>query len=123
MKKKKNLVGLPTNKSLQRFNKTKAIAAFLILAFGISMIPTTMLLDNIIQDEIDKAIAEQITVPDPDDDDYEDWLSNDNKDAVPFYSNFFMWNLTNPLDYLLGSTPIYDEVGPFVFREYLRNTM
>jgi hypothetical protein len=109
MKKKQKLVGSTANKSLQKFNKTKAIAAFLILAFGISMIPATLLLDTIIQTEIDEAIAEQISVPDPDDDEYEDWLSNDNKDAVPFYSNFHMWNLTNPMEYIAGGIPVYEQ--------------
>jgi len=116
--KKKGLVAHPTSKPLHRLSKTKAIAGMIILILGVSMIPTSFLMDNIIEEEIEEAIADQITVPTEDDDDYEEWLSNANKDAVPFYSNFHMWNLTNPLEYLAGETPVYNEVGPYVFREY-----
>ncbi|MHA1988956.1 MAG: hypothetical protein ACW98D_20240, partial [Promethearchaeota archaeon] len=118
--KKKPLVEKTTSKPLHSLSKSKAIAGLLILAFGISMIPTSLVIDNMIQDEIDEAIADQVTVPDPDDDDYDEWLSNDHKDAIPYYSNFNMWNLTNQMEYLTGAKPVYEEVGPYVFRDYTK---
>ena len=118
MEKKKKLVAIPTKKSLHRFSKTKAIAALFIVAFGISMIPTSLILNNIFQTKIDKAIAEQISVPDSKDGDYEEWVSNKDDDAIPFYTKYHMWNLTNPAEYLTGNKPVYEEIGPYVFREY-----
>ena len=70
-------------------NKRVAITAFLILTLGIAMLPTSLILNNIIAAEIDKGIEEQITVPDPEDDDYDEWKDNDYKGAIPIYTKYY----------------------------------
>ena len=99
-------------------SKKRAVGALLALMLGIAMLPTSVLVNNVIGDEIDKGIADQITVPDPEDEDYDEWKSNDYSGAVPMYTRFFMWNLTNPDATLQGSRPIFNEIGPYTFREY-----
>ena len=99
-------------------SKKKVVGALLALMLGIAMFPASVLTYNAVGDEIDKGIAEQITVPDPEDDDYDEWKSNDYSGAVPIYTKFYMWNLTNPAETLQGSKPIFSELGPYTFREY-----
>ena len=113
-KEKKHVIGFLNNKKI----KPKRISLFVIIALGIALMPTSLILGNIIQDEIDKGIAEQVEVPDPDDSKYDEWENNNYEDAPEIYTTYYLWNLTNPDEYLAGDKPIYEEIGPFVFREY-----
>jgi hypothetical protein len=99
-------------------SKRIAIIAFLILTLGIAMLPTSLIINNVIATEIDKGIEEQITVPDRQDEDYNEWKSNDYKGAIPIYTKFYIWNLTNPEATLSGKKPFFEELGPYRFREY-----
>ena len=36
--------------------------------------------------------------------------------SSPTYTYFYMFNLTNPYEVLNGSTPVVEEVGPYVYR-------
>ena len=106
-------------KSEKTPGKLLTILGLSILMLGLIMMPTGFVLAEVIQDEIDKGVAEQVSIPtDKDSDAYDEWVSNDYKDAPEYYRTIYMWNLTNPDDFLNGSTPIYEEVGPFKFREY-----
>lgn len=120
LKKKKN-IGIPEAKIRDKTypSKHKAIAALVVLTLGMVMFPTSIFLNNVIAAEINEGIAEQITVPDPDDEDaYEEWKSNDYDDAIPMYTRYYMWNLTNPNELINGIKPIFEELGPYTFRDY-----
>ena len=105
-----NIVSLPSKK--------KFISAIILLVFGVGLIPTGFLLNNFIQTEIEKGIADQIIIPDSNDAGYNEWISNDYSDAIPEYRKFYMWNLSNPTQFLAGHKPNLEEIGPYVFREY-----
>ncbi|MBD3340896.1 MAG: hypothetical protein GF353_17440 [Candidatus Lokiarchaeota archaeon] len=117
MKKNKNANILPHKSLLYKPSRKKYIATCFLFLLGVSFLLSTPLVNNLIQDEIDQAIEEQITVPDPDDEDYDEWVSS-KESSIPAYTSFYMWNLTNPEEYLEGEKPILAEVGPFVFRVY-----
>eukprot|EP01114_Cavostelium_apophysatum_P001798 TRINITY_DN1156_c0_g1_i4.p1 TRINITY_DN1156_c0_g1~~TRINITY_DN1156_c0_g1_i4.p1 ORF type:complete len:756 (-),score=105.59 TRINITY_DN1156_c0_g1_i4:1163-3430(-) len=51
---------------------------------------------------------------------YPRWVSNVFDGAPELHQGFYLYNLTNPYDFLRGSKPIYQEIGPFVYREYHR---
>ena len=101
-------------------SKTKAISALVVLILGIGMIPTNLLVNNMVQSEINQGIADQITVPDPDDEEAIDiWKEPHEAEGAPSsYTSYYMWNLTNPDEVLQGETPIYQEIGPYTFRVY-----
>ncbi|MFX1554402.1 MAG: hypothetical protein ACFFBV_10795, partial [Promethearchaeota archaeon] len=80
--------------------------------------PTSYLLKNFILSEINKGIAEEICVPLPVTSNYGEWISNNYSGAIPMYRKFYLWNLTNPSEILKGDKPEYEEVGPYIFREF-----
>ncbi|MFX0017266.1 MAG: hypothetical protein ACFFBT_07600 [Promethearchaeota archaeon] len=114
---KKKVGETPINKH-NSFSKKKFIITIILLAFGVALMPTGFLLHNFIQTEIEKGIAEEIRIPGPNDPGYNEWISNDYPDAIPEYRKFYMWNLSNPAQFLTGNRPILEEIGPYVFREY-----
>ncbi|MFX0027186.1 MAG: hypothetical protein ACFE8M_12300 [Candidatus Hermodarchaeota archaeon] len=120
MKLKKKVGETPINKNntLSLPSKKKFISAIILLVFGVGLIPTGFLLNNFIQTEIEKGIAQEVKIPGPNDPGYDEWISNDYSDAIPEYRKFYMWNLSNPAQFLMGKKPILEEIGPYVFREY-----
>ncbi|MFX1399509.1 MAG: hypothetical protein ACFFAS_20985 [Promethearchaeota archaeon] len=121
IKKLKNKKFKPSikEKSIKKPSKALSIFGLSLLVLGLILMPIGFVLAEVIQSEIDKGIAEEISIPtDKDSEKYDEWVSNDYKDAPEYYRTFYLWNLTNPDDFLNGSTPIYREIGPFVFREY-----
>ena len=44
------------------------------------------------------------------------WESNFYKGAPPMYQNVYLFNLTNPDDVLQGGSPVFQEIGPYVYR-------
>ncbi|MFX1399508.1 MAG: hypothetical protein ACFFAS_20980 [Promethearchaeota archaeon] len=121
----KNLIKKRSKPSIKKKSektpgKALTILGLSILMLGLIVMPTGFVLADVIQDEIDKGVAEQVSVPtDKDSEEYDEWVSNDYKDAPEYYRTFYLWDLTNPDDFFVnGSNPIYEEVGPFVFREY-----
>ncbi|MFX1392409.1 MAG: hypothetical protein ACFFAH_02440 [Promethearchaeota archaeon] len=125
MVKKQNLqkkLDKPSIKSKVRKppSRAKLLGAITLLALGLLIMPSGFVLADIIQDEIDKGIAEQISLPTDDKGDkYDEWVSNDYDDAPEVIRTFYIWNLTNPEGVLAGDKPNYEEVGPFVFREFI----
>ncbi|MFX1297115.1 MAG: hypothetical protein ACFFD2_19965, partial [Promethearchaeota archaeon] len=121
IKKLKNKKSKPSikEKSIKKPSKVLSIFGLSLLVLGLILMPAGFVLADVIQSEIDKGIAEEVSIPtDKDSDKYDEWVSNDYKDAPEYYRTFYLWNLTNPEDFLNGSTPIYREIGPFIFREY-----
>ncbi|MFX1256802.1 MAG: hypothetical protein ACFFAN_03005, partial [Promethearchaeota archaeon] len=127
LKKKKTVGSSPKIKSTKAISKkaiknqpskTKTIGAITLLALGLVLMPAGFLLTDVVQDEIDKGVADYVVIPTPDEDGYDEWVSNDHDDAPEVYRSFYLWNLENPEEYLDGEKPIYDEMGPYVFREY-----
>jgi len=80
--------------------------------------PAGLMMTGLIQSLIDKEIADFVKTPTPSDEGYIDFLSDDRPDAIPFYTNFYMHNLTNPNATIHGAMPIFDEIGPYCYRVY-----
>ena len=99
-------------------SKTKFILTAVVLILGLALMPTGFILSNVVQERIDEGIAEQVEVPHPHNSKFEEWGSNDYEDAPEIYTKYYVWNLTNPEGFLAGDKPIYEEIGPFVFREF-----
>ena len=115
--KKKDIATANVAKEVKAPSKIKSIGALTMLMLGVILMPTGFLLANVIQDKIDEGIADQVAVPDPDSSKFEDWETNDYENAPERYKTVYLWNLTNPDAYLQGATPVYEEIGPFVFRQ------
>lgn len=52
---------------------------------------------------------------DPSTDYYKQWVDP----PIDVYFNFYLFNLKNPQDFQFGIRPAVEQVGPFVFREYI----
>lgn len=46
---------------------------------------------------------------------YEQWV----EPKVPIYMNFYLYDLKNPAEFQDGAKPVIEEIGPFVYREYI----
>ena len=46
---------------------------------------------------------------------YNQWLSP----PLDIYMSFYLYDLTNGPDFLEGKKPIFQEIGPFVYREFI----
>ncbi|TFG06376.1 MAG: hypothetical protein EU539_07810 [Promethearchaeota archaeon] len=119
-KKIKNTQKTPIKQAIitKKPSRIKFMAALALLAIGLALLPTSLLLSNTVQNEIDKGVAEEVQVPHPHNSEFDEWKDNDHEDAPKMYSTYYLWNLTNPIAFLAGEKPIYKEVGPFKFREY-----
>ncbi|MFX0135241.1 MAG: hypothetical protein ACFFDN_16475, partial [Candidatus Hodarchaeota archaeon] len=96
--------------------RKKTIGAIILLAFGLLLMPSGFVLAEVIQGEIDKGIAEEVSVPSKHSSAFDEWITNDYEDAPEMYETFYLWNLTNPNEYIAGDKPVFEEIGPFVFR-------
>ncbi|MFX0069604.1 MAG: hypothetical protein ACFFAO_00725 [Candidatus Hermodarchaeota archaeon] len=99
-------------------SNVKFISTLFVLTLGLALLPASMVLGNTVQDRIDEGVADQVDVPHPHNSEFEEWEDNDYDDAPKMYSTYYLWNLTNPNELLSGEKPIYEEVGPYKFREY-----
>jgi len=115
---KKKVATANVAKEVKAPSKIKSIGALTMLMLGVILMPTGFLLSNYIQTRIDEGIADQVEVPDPDSSKFEEWETNDYEDAPERYKTLYLWNLTNPDAYLQGGIPVYEEIGPFVFRQF-----
>ncbi|MFX1297931.1 MAG: hypothetical protein ACFFD2_24170 [Promethearchaeota archaeon] len=95
----------------------KNIFGIALVVFGLILMPTGFVLADVIQGEIDKGIADQVSVPSKHSSAFDEWISNDYKDAPEMYETFYLWNLTNSDEFIAdGDIPEFDEIGPFIFR-------
>jgi len=99
-------------------SKPKSIGAIALIALGITLVPTGFFMRDFILNELDKGIADEISIAGPHDSDYNEFISNNYTGAIPMYRKFYMWNLTNPSEFFEGIKPVFDEVGPYTFREF-----
>ncbi|MFX1337977.1 MAG: hypothetical protein ACFFDK_05170 [Promethearchaeota archaeon] len=109
--------GIISQKIIKKPGKVKTISAIMLLAVGLAIMPSGFILSNYIQGEIDNGVKEQVEI-NPHNEGYEEWETNDYKGAPELYKTFYLWNLTNPDAFLAGGKPVYEEVGPFKFREF-----
>lgn len=80
---------------------------------------------------IESQIEEQMRVCDKSASSYDGWLQNfegspnetaieeDKETTIPLYNYFYVYNMTNPTEYLQGMPPLLVEKGPYVLREYI----
>ena len=99
-------------------SKAKTAMGFTLLLLGLAFIPTGFLLSNYVQYQLDEGIKDTVKVPHPHNSEFDEWVSNDYEDAIPKYKTFYMWNLTNADAFLGGAIPEYEELGPFVYRQF-----
>ncbi|TXT67618.1 MAG: hypothetical protein BAJALOKI1v1_40021 [Promethearchaeota archaeon] len=106
-------------KSVKKPGKKSKAAAIGVLILGLALIPGSIFLNSFIQDEIDSQINNQILVPSLLESNYYTFLTNKYPGAPPEFYSYYMWNLTNPDEFMSGTEkPIYMEIGPFVFRAW-----
>ncbi|MFO7795733.1 MAG: hypothetical protein ACQERB_03165 [Promethearchaeati archaeon] len=115
VKKKKNkpLEASETNLTPK---KVKRFVAILIL--GGILISGGIIMGNLIQNLINQGLSEHIVIPSSQDSNYDHFTSNNYSGAPEEYYSYYLWNLTNSEEFLAGGTPVYEEVGPFVFLAY-----
>jgi hypothetical protein len=67
-----------------------------------------------------KGIQDSLVVDkaEPEKEAYQHWLYNNYEDATPFYTEYTFYNLTNLDEVRAGAKPIYQAVGPYVYRYY-----
>ncbi len=93
-------------------------AAILLVLLGLGSIGGGAYLSNYIGDQLDQGIKDALVIDGPKDKNYQDWLKNTDADDPPKYKKYYFWNLTNPDEVLTGNKPVYEEVGPYVYRQY-----
>jgi len=79
---------------------------------------------------LDSSVANSMRVCSKKDSNYASWEQNfeggvneteieeDKENTIPLYKHFYLYNMTNPSDYLAGEVPVLVERGPYVLREY-----
>ncbi|KAJ8028834.1 Scavenger receptor class B member 1 [Holothuria leucospilota] len=75
------------------------------LAIGILLLPMTIILVDVIVENQVLLIPGTLAYP--------VWVEV----PVPFYVEFWMWDLKNPDDFLLGAKPILEQKGPYTWYE------
>eukprot|EP01128_Nolandella_sp_AFSM9_P009244 TRINITY_DN5864_c0_g1_i1.p1 TRINITY_DN5864_c0_g1~~TRINITY_DN5864_c0_g1_i1.p1 ORF type:complete len:566 (-),score=84.97 TRINITY_DN5864_c0_g1_i1:143-1687(-) len=78
------------------------------------------LLPSIVDEQIMKGILalRLIDTSDQDSFAYGLWINNTLEDDTPEYLNFYIFNITNPKEFLKGAKPKVFEMGPFSYRQY-----
>jgi hypothetical protein len=118
-KTKKSITPKSFSKSVKTPSKIKQVGVVSILILGIALIPGSILLSSFIHEEIEKGLGEQVLIPTSPGTNVISFMRNDYLGAPEEHKTYYLWNLTNPDSYLAGDeTAIYEEVGPFKFRNY-----
>lgn len=105
-------------KTVSAPSKKKIVGTISLLAIGFILMPTGFILSGVIQNELDKGIADYKAYPSEEEEGYAHWITDDYKDGVPTYISYYMWNLSNPEEFLAGEKPRYEEIGPYEVRIY-----
>ncbi|MCH8907292.1 MAG: hypothetical protein IH840_09405, partial [Candidatus Heimdallarchaeota archaeon] len=108
----------------RKFREIKMARASLILAgllgiLGVAAISGGFLFGNFVTTSITEGIEDALVIL-RDEDDYADWLTNEDDGDIPRYKTYYFWNLTNAAAYLTGADPVMKEIGPYVFRQFDR---
>lgn len=91
----------------------------LLFLVGVGSIASGWYVNQYIDQQIQIEIEGMLKFPTPDqNEDYDDWLTNTDPDDVAQYMTYYLFNLTNSLEYISGEKAIYEEHGPYAFRQY-----
>jgi hypothetical protein len=75
----------------------------------------------IIENKINDKLASQFLFTNTNGKGYERWINNEQADSGKSYVYVYMFNVTNPAAAAQGAQPVIEELGPWVYRQYLRN--
>ncbi len=110
--------------NIKKYSKKKMIFSFSLLIMGIVLIPGSVVVKGFVQKEIDRQIANQITLPGPQDetDDTKKWRqfmgieASEEQKGGAGAGGYYLFNLTNEEQFIKGAKPILEEIGPFVYQ-------
>jgi len=106
-------------KGVKKPGRRKKIFLFSLLGLGIVLMPIGFVLANVIQGLINDGINDYAVFPSSETSgNYQTWVSNDYEGAPEIIRKYYLWNLTNKEGYLQGEKPAFEEIGPFIYREY-----
>ena len=96
------------------------IAILFLLGIGciIQLFLVVPAVENAFYDEINGRIVMTKEKQMNQDDDYLDWISNNNSDAPIQLFEYWVYNVTNTEDVPNGAYPQFDLIGPFKFRRF-----
>ena len=102
--------------------KSQTIVMAILAILGLSAIGGGLYLGNYVHSQLNTGIKDSLVV-DPnfatkDPKGYKDWLTNTDPNDNPKYRKYYMWNLTNPDEYLAGGEPVMKQIGPYSYRQY-----
>lgn len=100
----------------RRFSKEcKFITIFFIL--GLVLIVCGLVLHPVIDKLIQDKINDQLVLK-PDSKVYKAWLKPGGKDSVPMRTNFYVFDIKNPIEIHNGAKPLVEQRGPYSYKEY-----
>ncbi|XP_038055317.1 lysosome membrane protein 2-like isoform X2 [Patiria miniata] len=85
------------------------LGAFLIILGGVLVVVVNIFITATV--ETDTTLVEGSTA-------FETWVET----PTPVYMQYYVWNLTNKEEFLNGSKPAFEEVGPYTYREIRRKS-
>ena len=98
----------------------KFLSSILLLVLGLGALGGGFYANIYIGDQLDQGIRDNLVIDGPSDLDYQDWLTSEDADDAPLFKSYYFWNLTNPDEYMTGATPQFEELGPYVYRQFDR---
>eukprot|EP01060_Flectonema_neradi_P035455 TRINITY_DN652_c1_g1_i1.p1 TRINITY_DN652_c1_g1~~TRINITY_DN652_c1_g1_i1.p1 ORF type:complete len:534 (+),score=78.42 TRINITY_DN652_c1_g1_i1:45-1646(+) len=91
--------------------------AILLAVFGVLMFVGGLAIQFLMSHLVNKQAEDMIPLKDDDSALFEPWVDHGGYGS-PIYNEYYMWNLTNPDEFLEGEKPILDRLGPFVYRMF-----
>ncbi len=98
----------------------KFLSSILLLVLGLGALGGGFYANIYIGDQLEQGIRDNLVIDGPSDPDYQDWLTSEDAGDAPLFKSYYFWNLTNPDEYMAGSKPQFEELGPYVYRQYDR---
>jgi hypothetical protein len=102
---------------------SRATATVVALSLGAIGVAVAFIMISVIGHAVQAGVnkATRINPPSKSEEDYRLWQSSNSSDSPAKYWNVYFYNLTNLPQLLAGSTepPSFQEVGPYVFREFI----
>lgn len=98
----------------------KTISTLLFLGLGLGALGGGFYANISIEQQLNQGIRDSLVIDGTSDPDYQDWTTSEDADDAPLFKSYYFWNLTNPDEYLAGERPLFEELGPYVYRQYDR---